>query len=133
MLLINGLVQHPMLVRNVMFHCRWVLEQRGVPLEEPGFGPPQPPMGEMGGWYTDGSGVKRPSSDPMGGSAVKRGFGYRAGPPGPLQWTPAGWVPKDNSHKVTTKMKPLPEPEVIPPNGSANYPEAAADRLFSVS
>ena len=47
---------------------------------------------------------------------------------GNLQWTPAGWVPKDNSHKVTTKMKPLPEPEVIPPNGSANYPEAAADR-----
>ena len=116
-----------------MFHCRWVLEQRGVPLEEPGFGPPQPPMGEMGGWYTDGSGVKRPSSDPMGGSAVKRGFGYRAGPPGPLQWTPAGWVPKDNSHKVTSTMKPLPDPEVIPPNGSKNYPEAAADRLFSVS
>jgi hypothetical protein len=29
---------------------------------------------------------------------------------------------------VTTTMKPLPEPEVIPPSGSANYPEAAADR-----
>jgi hypothetical protein len=48
--------------------------------------------------------------------------------PGQVQWTPAGWVQKDNSHKVTTTMKPLPEPEVIPPSGSANYPEAAADR-----
>jgi len=25
-------------------------------------------------------------------------------------------------------MKPLPEPEIIPPSGSSNYPEAAADR-----
>lgn len=32
--------------------------------------------------------------------------------------------------QITTTMKPLPEPDVIPPNGSANYPEAAADRLL---
>lgn len=25
-------------------------------------------------------------------------------------------------------MKPLPEPEIIPPSGGTNYPEAAADK-----
>lgn len=50
-------------------------------------------------------------------------------PSGPLQWTPAGWFPKDNSHKVTSTIRELPEPEVIP-FGSSNkeYPDLDADR-----
>lgn len=109
--------QHPMVIRNIMFHCRYVLEQRGVPLEEPPSAPP-----DMTGWYENAPGapMKRPGLG-MGGPDPKRAKG-------PQQWTPAGWVTKDNSHKVTSKMRPLPEPELIPPNGSVNYPEAAADR-----
>jgi hypothetical protein len=40
--------QHPSVIRNVMFHCRWVLDQRGIPVEDQptGFGPPGPP-GDM--------------------------------------------------------------------------------------
>jgi len=30
--------------------------------------------------------------------------------------------------QLAMTLKPMPEPEVIPPNGSAKYPEAAADR-----
>ena len=46
-----------------------------------------------------------------------------------FQWTPAGWFPKDNSHKVTTTIRELPEPEVIP-FGTSNkeYPDLDADR-----
>ena len=43
-----------------------------------------------------------------------------------MQWTPGGWVVKDNSHKVTTTMKPLPQRGIIPAV-STTYPEAAAD------
>ncbi len=46
---------------------------------------------------------------------------------GPVQWTPDGWVPKDNSHKLTTMMKPLPKKQLIPPQ-STTYPEAGDDR-----
>ena len=45
-----------------------------------------------------------------------------------MQWTPAGWVVKDNSHKITTTMKPLPKPDIIPPARSDKYPEVGSDR-----
>ena len=32
-----------------------------------------------------------------------------------MQWTPEGWVAKDNSHKVTTMMRPLPKLQIVPP------------------
>ena len=78
----------------------------------------------------------------QGGKVMKRGGGamippptmfrqgghLHTGPPsGPMQWTPAGWFPKDNSHKVTTTIRPLPPPDIIPPSGQ-KYPEADADR-----
>ena len=58
------------------------------------------------------------------------GLGYNknsANLTGEIQWTPDGWAPKDNSHKVTTQMRPLPELDMIPPQ-STTYPEASSDR-----
>ena len=46
------------------------------------------------------------------------GLGYQKPgnvPPSQMQWTPEGWVAKDNSHKVTTTMKPLPKVQIVPP------------------
>ncbi len=58
------------------------------------------------------------------------GLGYQAGSgptsnlaSGQMQWTPEGWVQKDNSHKVTAKMRPLPKIQIVPPL-SVTYPEA---------
>merc|ERR1712223_125868 len=58
------------------------------------------------------------------------GLGYNknsANLTGEIQWTPDGWAPKDNSHKVTTQMRPLPKLDMIPPQ-STTYPEASSDR-----
>ena len=48
-----------------------------------------------------------------------KGLGYtKPGgqiPSSQMQWTPEGWVAKDNSHKVTTTMKPLPKVQIVPP------------------
>ena len=53
------------------------------------------------------------------------GLGYSPGqtPSSQMQWTPEGWVAKDNSHKVTTMMKPLPKVQIVPPL-SVTYPDA---------
>ena len=95
-----------------MLHCRWVLEQQGFPVDEPAMGPgPGPGFGspaDMSSWYSDGPGpgMKRPMPEGRpGGPDTKRrghpGQGWQRPPhPGNLQWTPAGWVNKDNAHKV---------------------------------
>ena len=44
-----------------------------------------------------------------------------------MQWTPDGWVPKDNAHKVTSMMRPMPKQDIVPPL-SATYPQAGEDR-----
>ena len=57
------------------------------------------------------------------------GLGYSGGNSqhtGQMQWTPEGWVPKDNSHKVTSMMKPLPKIQIVPPL-SVTYPDASDD------
>ena len=46
---------------------------------------------------------------------------------GEIQWTPEGWREKDNSHKITTQMRPLPALDMIPPL-STTYPDASSDR-----
>jgi len=193
-------------VRRVMFHCRWLLEQRGEQLENIGFGD----NGENGrvktesesaggketatkddsgepdsSWYTGATPGLSPTTPAVAGAppmapegtqpfagAPFRGrggpmpgynnvgprmpmgppnkmmrpnfggprppFGYQGGPPGrggfgppvrpgQMQWTPSGWVQKDNTHKVTSTIKPLPAPDIIPPN-SIEHSEATADR-----
>lgn len=180
-------------IKRVMFHCRWLLEQRGEPLEIPGLesnsgnghvknesdsnlagdkstlddsgepdsswyagatpGPPPsssgtsaPPMAPEGAQFSGGPFRGRPGPPmPMGppnkmmrpNFGPRPPFGYPGGPvrpgfgppvrPGQMQWTPSGWAPKDNTHKVTSTIKPLPPPDIIPPN-SNEYPEATADR-----
>jgi len=180
--------QDQTVLRRVMYHCKWVLEQRGLPVDSIGFtdllegtenqATPIPPDGDrpefddMSGWYEgaikeegcgedggmrkgalhgvhDGRVGKGPFGPPgwgrgggpgwrgRGGRGIPSlgggpGWGGRGGfnqPSGPMQWTPAGWVPKDNSHKVTTTMKQMPTPDVIPNvRDSEKYPEADADR-----
>ena len=44
-----------------------------------------------------------------------------------MQWTPDGWVPKDNAHKVTSMMRPLPKHDIVPPL-STTYPQASEDK-----
>ena len=195
-------------IRRVMFHCRWLLEQRGEPLENLGFGdngengrvktesesaavedsannddsaepdsswyagatpgpspatstvagaPPMAPEGAqpfagapfmgrgrgapMSGYNNVGPpmpmgppnkmmrpnfGGPRPPFGYPGGPPVRGGFGPPVRP-GQMQWTPSGWIQKDNTHKVTSTIKPLPAPDIIPPN-SNEYSEATADR-----
>lgn len=166
-------MQDPAILRRVMYHCKWVLEQRGLPADSVGFtdlmgggdegnfdeATPvpgtenRPDMGDMSGWYEgatkdepaeggeDGGPKKGALNSVQGGKVMKRGGGARIPPPTmfqqgghlhtgpkmPMQWTPAGWFPKDNSHKVTTTIRPLPPPDIIPRN-SEKYPEADADR-----
>ena len=72
---------------------------------------------------------KKKSAHP--GLGWKKNQTLPSGPPsqicGPVQWTPEGWIAKDNSHKVTSTMKPLPPLALVPPK-SVTYPDAAADR-----
>ncbi|XP_059087254.1 uncharacterized protein LOC131883735 isoform X2 [Tigriopus californicus] len=141
--------QHPDTLMRIYHHIQWLLDQCGIP--PPGNRPIKPEE-DTETWYEEDKELPEPHSEvlpnklpldfansgssvPPGG-AKRPGLGLRtpnqpAGPrpssSGPLQWTPGGWMPKDNSHKITTTMKPLPEPEVIPPNGSS-YPDAQEDR-----
>lgn len=148
--------QHPMAIREIMFHSRWLLEKMGFPLEDNNEGAteqpqPQQPQADttdfsedsissdMSSWYAPFKIVKNkdpPGSNPKGPPAKKGkkhpGLGYQPGSSsqgqsGQMQWTPEGWVPKDNSHKVTTTMKPLPKLQIVPPM-SVTYPDAVADR-----
>ena len=194
-------------IRRVMFHCRWLLEQRGEALENVGFGEgsengavkkesnsaggEQTPNTDDSGepdssWYEGATPGPAPpgsiggpapippeSGQPLSGTPFRgrgRGgpmpgynsvgppmqmgppnkmmrpnfggprppFGYPGvqparpgfGPPvrpGQMQWTPNGWVQKDNTHKVTSTIRPLPVPDIIPPN-SSEHSEATADR-----
>lgn len=181
-------------IKRVMFHCRWLLEQRGEPVELPGLGnnngngnmknesdnttdksavndesgepdsswyegatPGPPPTKSNTGtpaMVAEGSTqftgtpfrgrpgppipmgppnkMMRPNFGPRppfgypGGPPVRPGFGPPVRP-GQMQWTPSGWAPKDNTHKVTSTIKPLPPADIIPPN-SSDHPEATADR-----
>ena len=109
-------------------------------------------LGDMNTWYAPFKKVEnngknkndtKEASASAGGPKAKKkksahpGLGWKknqmlpSGAPtqicGPVQWTPEGWVPKDNSHKVTSTMKPLPPLALVPPQ-SVTYPDAAADR-----
>eukprot|EP00096_Caligus_rogercresseyi_P014637 TRINITY_DN7145_c0_g1_i2.p1 TRINITY_DN7145_c0_g1~~TRINITY_DN7145_c0_g1_i2.p1 ORF type:complete len:311 (-),score=96.31 TRINITY_DN7145_c0_g1_i2:165-1097(-) len=121
--------QPPWAVQRVMYHCQWLLHQYGFPggeeldeeAEDESTGGQE--EGPSGSWYSS------VPSGPDASTARKRpGFGYLPSSSGSAQiWTPSGWVPKDNSHKITTKMKPLPPQEIIPPF-SNTYPESAKDK-----
>ena len=87
-------------------------------------GPPMP-IGPPNKMMRPNFGPRPPFGYP-GGPPVRPGFGPPIRP-GQMQWTPSGWVPKDNTHKVTSTIKPLPPPDIIPPN-SNEHPEATADR-----
>jgi len=46
-----------------------------------------------------------------------------------MQWTPGGWVMKDNSHKITTSVAQMGgETDIMPAMPSKDYPEVAQDR-----
>lgn len=47
-----------------------------------------------------------------------------------MQWTPGGWVVKDNSHKVTSAVAHMPaqSTDIMPAMPSKEYPEVAQDR-----
>jgi hypothetical protein len=137
--------QHPNVIRQIMFHSKWLLDKMGVPHEDaagPADSGPSAanPFAEddlegpgNNTWYTP---FKPIEALMKGGPPAKKGkqnpgLGFSGNTAkqisGPVQWTPQGWVPKDNSHKVTTTMKPLPKLEIVPPQ-STTYPEASADR-----
>lgn len=81
-------------------------------------------------WYNTGAMNAVPPPPELlnsGRGGRGRGGGGGGRGRGQLQWTPGGWAPKDNSHKVTTMMRPLPERDIIPPS-SDTFKEAAADR-----
>ena len=88
-------------------------------------GPPMP-MGPPNKMMRPNFGGARPPFGYPGGPPVRGGYGPPVRP-GQMQWTPSGWVQKDNTHKVTSTIKPLPVVDIIPPN-SNEYPEATADR-----
>ncbi len=142
--------QHPFVLKRIHFHAKWLMQQHGIEPDECDDGGGDDCGEEDGveggaedtsGWYEDQApqplpvpvpkpnnavGVsKNKSRHPGFGSGQQKGGG--GGAAGPLQWTPSGWVPKDNSHKVTTTTRPLPAPEMVPPK-SKTYPEADADR-----
>ena len=91
----------------------------------------------MGSWYApfkplakaEGTGEPPAKKAKKGKNKQRPGLGYdQTAMLGSvqMQWTPEGWVPKDNSHKVTSTMKPLPKVSIVPPL-SATYPQAAED------
>ena len=146
-------VQDPAVLRRTMYHCKWLLEQRGLPIESIGFSdltqegffdddtptlvPPadsRPQLGDMSGWYEGEAaeispGAKKgPMHSVQGGKIAKPSFHRGGNLQTTMQWTPGGWAPKDNSHKITTTIKPLPKPDIIPRKNSETYPEADSDR-----
>lgn len=83
-------------------YFRYLLEQIGFPLDET-----TDPSAEVSSWYSaeasgPSPGMKRPLLSHRGGFDPKRGRGgyMPNNAPNNLQWTPGGWVPKDNPHKV---------------------------------
>lgn len=141
--------QDPGTVRGVMLHCRWILEQMGCPVPDPA--PTQPcntnHPEEMDSWYEGDSspalmGLGPGNTDLYLRGGMARGARGRAGFKRPLPGGVGSQVPNKTMrtggnlgsalNQVTTTMKPLPEPEIIPPTGVSGaasfYPEAAADR-----
>lgn len=124
--------QHPFVIKQVYLQSKWLLQQHGINPEGQSDETANP------GDLYDEEAIKRTESkieiegssgsesqSPNSGKVPKHpGFGYHKQQ---MQWTPGGWVVKDNSHKVTSMMKPLPEPDIIPMQ-SSTYPEANADR-----
>jgi hypothetical protein len=45
-----------------------------------------------------------------------------------MQWTPGGWVVKDNYHKVTATTRAMPSADILPFKPSKDLPDVAADR-----
>lgn len=142
--------QHPDILLRIYQHVQWLLDQCGVNPEENHLSnmdedpstwyeedkklPEQPSNDLPKKPSPEPATSSKPSNAPMG--VMRPGLGFsNANQPvssrpvssGPLQWTPGGWMPKDNKHKITTTIKPLPETDVIPPNGSA-FPDAQEDR-----
>jgi len=131
--------QHPDCVRDIMMFSKMLLDKMGF---GEGEGPPQG-GGEGGGdfatdevsnpsWYAPiKPGMQQHQMGPPAKKGKKHtGLGYQKPgnvPPSQMQWTPEGWVAKDNSHKVTTTMKPLPKVQIVPPM-STTYPEASMDQ-----
>ncbi len=142
--------QHPFVLKRIHFHARWLLQQHGFDPDEEGGGEEggddgeeeEGGAGDTTGWYNDEvSSAQTPVPNPDQANAGAAASGTSNNPPptkkarhpgfgwqkNAMQWTPSGWVVKDTSHKVTTTMRPLPEPETIPPQTGA-FPEANADR-----
>jgi len=130
--------QHPNIVRDIMMHSKFLLDKMGF---GEGEGPPQAGGGAGGEFATDEvsnaswyAPIKPGNNQHQMGPPAKKGrqhkgLGYQKPgqvPSGQMQWTPEGWVAKDNSHKVTTTMKPLPKVQIVPPM-STTYPEASMD------
>jgi len=138
--------QHPNVVRDIMMHSKWLLDKMGF---SEGEGPPPQAGGPQAGGPQAGGGgdfatdevsnaswyaPQKPGNNQ--GPPAKRGRGHKGlgySKPGmgqtassQMQWTPDGWSAKDNSHKVTTTMKPLPKVQIVPPM-STTYPEASMD------
>jgi len=137
--------QHPDLVKDIQQHTEFLLDKMGAGGE--GGPPPQgagPQQGGPGGdfasdepsnasWFApvkpntnQGPPAKKQKGRPhpgLGFSGNARGGQI---PSSQMQWTPEGWVAKDNSHKVTTMMRPLPKLQIVPPL-STTYPDASMD------
>jgi len=140
--------QHPNVIRDIMMHSKWLLEKMGFSGSEPIPDGPASGAGgdfatdevssDMSSWYApfkptfqsnDGPGGGFPMGPPAKrGKRGHAGLGYSPGqtPSSQMQWTPEGWVAKDNSHKVTTMMRPLPKVQIVPPL-SVTYPDASTD------
>jgi len=133
----------PFILQQVMYHTRWLLEQHGLD-------PDNPECVGDGGEGEEEEGEEESTSGPQklmevgdlaqnsqpkkAAKANKKsrhpGFGWSkqaASQPQQMQWTPTGWIVKDNSHKITSKATKLSEPDIVPPM-SAKHPEAIQDR-----
>lgn len=126
--------QHPGCITDIMMHAKFLLNKMGFGEEGPEAG------GEGAGEFAADEVSNASWYEPINphlnqhnmGPPSKRGkkhtgLGYQKPvPASQQQWTPEGWVVKDNSHKVTSMMKPLPKVQVVPPM-STTYPEASMD------
>jgi hypothetical protein len=164
--------QAPYILRQIIFHSRWLLEQYGCDPDKPGENEGEEEVEgkldsapESTSESTSPDGAKEKNQNqpmasikPLMAAGVKSKANKKSNHPGfgwtkssaanqQLQWTPTGWITKDNAHKVptaffalttdalihliffqvTTTSRPLPDPDIIPPM-STTYPEASADR-----
>lgn len=126
--------QHPFVVRRVLFHCKWLCDQHESWYQDSNFGNNSENEGNSSSSNNEtSSNNSKKTQNKKSNNKNKKlpksrrpGFGW-SGQGSQSQWTPEGWVIKDNSHKVTSKMRPLPPPEIIPPF-STQYPDASSDK-----